>query len=170
MTFATTWDAHRNAQLQEWWSQGYSAKMIAEKFAEDGYFVTRNAVIGRTHRMRLSSPNSKKPVEKVERKPFKRVPNRQIMIPQFKPLNDILLRSKRDKDMTPPERSKRILLSKTKPQHCRAIVDYKHNLLAKAICCGNKTVWIIDGKGHRVRSSWCHYHHDRYTQRLEPKK
>ena len=65
------WTDERVAKLQELWDKGLSASQIAKELAEG---VTRNAVIGKAHRMGLASRPSpvksdpekkiKKPIEK----------------------------------------------------------------------------------------------------------
>ncbi|NOZ42247.1 MAG: global cell cycle regulator GcrA-like protein [Alphaproteobacteria bacterium] len=65
------WTDERVAKLRELWDKGLSASQIAKELAEG---VTRNAVIGKAHRMNLASRPSpvkldsrkkaKKPVEK----------------------------------------------------------------------------------------------------------
>lgn len=44
------WDDDKAAMLEELWSKGYSASVIADHF---GNKITRNAVLGKVHRMRL---------------------------------------------------------------------------------------------------------------------
>ena len=46
------WTDERVARLKELWSEGYSARQIAEQLGG----VTRNAVIGKANRMGLSKP------------------------------------------------------------------------------------------------------------------
>lgn len=61
MTVVSTWTAERSAQLKKLWEAGLSCSQIA---AEMGY-LTRNAVIGRVHRMGLEGR------ARVERQPPK---------------------------------------------------------------------------------------------------
>ena len=46
------WTDERVARLEELWSEGYTARQIAESLGS----VTRNAVIGKANRMGLSKP------------------------------------------------------------------------------------------------------------------
>ena len=46
------WTEERVAMLKELWTQGYSARQIAERLGD----ATRNAVIGKANRMGLSKP------------------------------------------------------------------------------------------------------------------
>ena len=52
------WDANTTNLLKKYWSQGFSASQIAQKIGN----VTRNAVIGKAHRLKLEARNtSRKP-------------------------------------------------------------------------------------------------------------
>lgn len=60
------WTKERIAKLQKMWEKGHSASQIAEELGE----VTRNAVIGKAHRLNLSGrPSPVKSAEKKIRKP-----------------------------------------------------------------------------------------------------
>ena len=52
------WDANTTNLLKKYWTQGFSASQIAQKIGN----VTRNAVIGKAHRLKLEARNtSRKP-------------------------------------------------------------------------------------------------------------
>lgn len=53
--WSNAWSIERENKLREWWGAGYSAREISEKFACG---ITRNAVIGKAHRMQLSKRKS----------------------------------------------------------------------------------------------------------------
>ena len=58
------WDANTTNLLKKYWTQGFSASQIAQKIGN----VTRNAVIGKAHRLKLESRNtSRKPEIKNEK-------------------------------------------------------------------------------------------------------
>ena len=51
------WSEERVQQLKDMWSKGMTARQIAESLGEG---VTRNAVIGKAHRIGLSQPSPAK--------------------------------------------------------------------------------------------------------------
>lgn len=60
------WTKERIAKLQKMWEKGLSASQIAEELGE----VTRNAVIGKAHRLGLSGrPSPVKSAKKAAQKP-----------------------------------------------------------------------------------------------------
>jgi len=65
------WTDKRVAKLKKLWSKGLSASQIAEELGEG---ATRNAIIGKAHRLGLSSRPSpvKAPPPKTEKKPVKK--------------------------------------------------------------------------------------------------
>jgi hypothetical protein len=67
--FHTPWSAERDEALKQLWAQGYSAALIADKLA-NGSKLTRCAVIGRAHRLKLPARRDKQPLE---RKPYRSV-------------------------------------------------------------------------------------------------
>jgi len=82
----TPWSAERDEALKQLWAQGYSASLIADKLA-NGVKLTRCAVIGRAHRLKLPARRDKQPLE---RKPHPRAnggpkPPRPRPVPQPPP-------------------------------------------------------------------------------------
>jgi GcrA cell cycle regulator len=63
----TPWSAERDEALKQLWAQGYSASLIADKLA-NGHKLTRCAVIGRAHRLKLPARRDKQPHK---RKPYR---------------------------------------------------------------------------------------------------
>src|SRR6267154_4489345 len=56
----TVWNEANCNRLRQWWEvDGLIARQVADKFREIGCDVTRNAVIGKVHRMKLMQPASK---------------------------------------------------------------------------------------------------------------
>jgi len=57
-----SWDTNTTNLLKKYWSQGFSASQIAQKIGN----VTRNAVIGKAHRLNLEARSiSKRPKHKI---------------------------------------------------------------------------------------------------------
>jgi GcrA cell cycle regulator len=70
--FHTPWSAERDEALRQLWAQGYSASLIADKLA-NGKKLTRCAVIGRAHRLKLPARKGKEPLERKPRgRPYRR--------------------------------------------------------------------------------------------------
>jgi GcrA cell cycle regulator len=67
------WSEDRIAKLKEFWDKGLSASQIAVKLAEG---VTRNAIIGKAHRLKLKPRPS--PVRSEASKPKKVAPKPKI--------------------------------------------------------------------------------------------
>jgi GcrA cell cycle regulator len=78
--FQTPWSAERDEALKRLWAQGYSAALIADKLA-NGVRLTRCAVIGRAHRLKLPARRDKQPLE---RKPY-RANGKAPKPPRWKP-------------------------------------------------------------------------------------
>lgn len=57
--FTTPWTAERDAVLVRLWAEGYSASQIADQIM--GVTVTRCAVIGRAHRLKLPPRKAREP-------------------------------------------------------------------------------------------------------------
>ena len=53
------WDVNTTNLLKKYWSQGFSASQIAQKIGN----VTRNAVIGKAHRLKLEARNTSRKTE-----------------------------------------------------------------------------------------------------------
>lgn len=69
--FTSPWTAERDATLVQMWADGYSASQIAKQL-EDA--VSRCAVIGRAHRLKLPPRAARQKARKRERKPRMFVP------------------------------------------------------------------------------------------------
>lgn len=65
--FNTPWTAERDDALKQLWAQGYSASLIADKLA-NGHKLTRCAVIGRAHRLKLPARKDRQPLERKPRR------------------------------------------------------------------------------------------------------
>ncbi|PCI34500.1 MAG: global cell cycle regulator GcrA-like protein [Alphaproteobacteria bacterium] len=73
------WTDERVAKLRELWDKGLSASQIAKELAEG---VTRNAVIGKAHRMNLASRPS--PVKTDPKKKAKKAVEKKAATPKAK--------------------------------------------------------------------------------------
>jgi GcrA cell cycle regulator len=117
--FHTPWSAERDEMLRQLWAQGYSASLIADKLA-NGHKLTRCAVIGRAHRLKLPTRKDRPPLE---RKPLGRKRRRANGMP--KP-------PRPRPQPTPPPRPqpplpipsmepamRKLPLLELEPQHCR---------------------------------------------------
>ena len=76
------WTEERVATLKSLWQNGYSARQIAERLGG----VTRNAVIGKAHRMGLSSRPS--PIKKTQKPAAPAVKERSCQWPIGHPGSD----------------------------------------------------------------------------------
>jgi hypothetical protein len=71
------WTEQREDQLRAWWNKGHSGGIIARLFCDEGFIISRNAVIGKVNRLGLSqrttavkySPRGNKRIMRPEAKP-----------------------------------------------------------------------------------------------------
>ena len=192
-TKPSPWMTSENiALMKEWWEQGLSANEIANQFMARGYRVTRNAVIGKAHRLNLCHNLANNKLEQAIKVPRKsgasiNVPRAVRKLPISKrkvAFNRFVKKTKlnghhcRGGDMArEPDPSKQVPLVQTKEGDCRAIIGYLINgtivkevpkrQVQNAICCGEKAVMVVSS-GKLVHSAWCAHHHDLYT--MEPRK
>jgi hypothetical protein len=64
-----TWTPEREQSLAQQWADGYSATIIAAQLG-----VTRNAVIGKVHRLELSARRTRRARQRRPRAPMHRAP------------------------------------------------------------------------------------------------
>ncbi len=120
--------------IKLWFVDGLSAGQIMKLIPG----VTRNAVIGKVARLRRNGIVG-----------IKRPKERLVSAPTIKrPVRAVLADATAHQGNGPP-RALKIKLMGLMPHHCRWIVDYENNELAKALYCG---VRAIEG------SSYCAYH------------
>lgn len=160
------WEPARIDILRKLWVQGYTASAIAKTLADKGYRVSRNAVIGKVHRMGLERDGTKKP-PKMPRAPYY-TPSVFLPVPDGIKVIKKAHRLRKGGTMPEPDGSKRMLLTQTNEGNCKAIIGYQNGLLAEAICCGHPTPWV-QNKNKLMRSPWCEYHRGLYIQK-EPRK
>jgi GcrA cell cycle regulator len=119
--FNTPWTAERDEALKQLWEQGYSASLIADRLA-NGHKLTRCAVIGRAHRLKL--PARKTGRQPLERKPRRRANGKPRRRPQPKPSpppRPSVLRPVAPVPIPPtePATMRRLRLAQLEPHHCR---------------------------------------------------
>lgn len=142
-------------------AEGKSSRSIAVALCDSGYNVTRNAVIGKIHRMKL--PPRVMDLKFKSKKERGISYARKVRAPVTKsrpeprppaPLPD-----------TPPVEIKApVPFIEISDGQCKAIVAYQDSQLSKAICCGSRTKKVIKGT-KVVLAPWCDYHMEIYTQR-----
>ncbi len=163
MQVVNAWTQENVSLLKEWWEGGLSSGAIEKKFQELGYPITRNAVIGKVHRLKIKPPEAKQirrpPVRNVKRaaraaSAINRSPFRAKLFSDIKKGEPIMIKE--------PDPGRQVLLRETKDGHCRAIIGYRNGVLADAICCGNHAPWIVNSQGKIVQSPWCDFHRKQY--------
>lgn len=178
MTNPTPWDDASLDILKQFRAEGYSSGAIAKELNDRGYDFTRNAVIGKMHRLQLPPPPAEK---QEEQKAIKR--QRSIVAGKMaaKPQKKFVFHRKPqslgahataealDMDARSPTGSNAILLTQSRDGQCRAIIGYENGELAKAIICGDPTPAKLR-RGRYVNSSWCAHHNELYTQEDRPRR
>lgn len=165
------WTEKEIKLLTKFWEEGLSASMISKELKTLGYGYTRNAVVGKLHRLGLRESNRQEadqivgvPIKKKARTSVPRIKvKKKPATPPEAKRSDQGKRS----PMIVPRPQMRVLLTKTNDSHCRAIIGYENGEAARAVCCGEETVWS-EFKGKRRRLSWCEYHYKLYL--TEPRK
>jgi hypothetical protein len=150
----TPWNERTISHLKLWWEQGLTATEISIKFSEMEYSITRNAVIGKAHRMSF-----KQPPRGISPKAPRQRPRKRIILPPADPRAKVWS-SKKTKlptiiqtnilDMDNPG----ISIMELRDDTCHAIVrDGTFNALATY--CGVKT---------EDKSSYCPAHAELFYQ------
>lgn len=177
MPLITPWTEERVKLLETWTEEGFSSSLIVDKFKDTGYQTTKNAVIGKRHRIGLyrkvplkTRTPKRAPVRNVRKAAERKLALlAQTPVPNgngFLGMKIVIPKPKRGTAQMEyqPDPTKRVLLRKTGDGHCRAIIGYANGVLADAICCGEEAPWIITHKGKLTRSPWCAYHRSIYVQ------
>jgi len=134
-----SWTPEEDALLKELWCSGMTATKIVESFPER----TKNAIIGRVHRLRIERtiPNtgtghSRIAVVRPQRQtPFK--PKAPVVMLEAQP------------QLFPPAPEGGVSLMELRRNMCRDVIDPHGSTDGLALYCGKRT---IDGK------SFCSYH------------
>jgi len=165
MIAANSWKDEHIELLKVWWEKGYTSNNIAHRFSEVGYKVTRNAVIGKVHRLGLCGRRTQKdkpaPQRTIQLQP-KKVPRPVVPFRTRHP-SGFYIRRGRDDVIEKPNPANQVSLLETQEDHCRAIIGYRDGKASEAVCCGGLAVWVLDEKGRKKRSPWCKYHNHAYT-------
>lgn len=171
------WDDPAIAILTRMRAEGATAGMIANKLNAEGYTFTRNAVIGKTNRLKLPPPSMQAKLEMQAAlninpalKKNRQVLNGKIHTKQKfffhrkpQPLGaQAALEVVMDARPSNPTASNAILLSESQDGQCRAIIDYENGEISKAIICGEPTPLKLR-RGKLIRGSWCQHHNELYT-------
>ncbi len=164
--FIPTWTDEKTRLLEQFFNEGCSASTISYRLGAKGYKATKNAVIGKLHRIGLSGTR-KKTKDKAAPQRIKKTrifqvpppppivpkPRRRIIVPQ---------RGKGTAMIKPPDTAKRVLLREAKEGECRAIIGYLNGIMADAVCCGEPTISKVVS-GRLKDSSWCEFHDKEFT-------
>lgn len=160
MPVGTPWTKEDDAILAELWCSGVPARIIVDKFPER----TRNAIIGRVHRLKLvrNLPDTSSKPRYAE---WKNRPRRVRSHP-FKSRAPIIVQPKAtimreaQSDLFPEAPVDGVSIMELKWYHCRSVADSQSSD-GLAMYCGRRT---IEGK------SFCSYHaaiyYVPYQQRL----
>ena len=162
---ALAWAEQKTELLKKLWTAGFSSGSIVKVMADNGYSVTRNAVIGKVNRLGLIRDPGKITRKRPPRRKLKaKSKQKTIILPNYERGVLVVKHTSKGSDMKGPNEAKNVLLTETKDGDCRAIVRYRNDLLAEAVCCGEQTPWI-ENKGRLVRSPWCLYHREKFIDR-----
>jgi GcrA cell cycle regulator len=117
--FHTPWSAERDEALRQLWAQGYSASLIADKLA-NGSKLTRCAVIGRAHRLKLPARKDQKPLQRKPRLRANGKPRRPQPKPSPPPQPSRLRPvAPVPSPPTEPPAMRKLPLLELEPHHCR---------------------------------------------------
>src|SRR6266851_2509575 len=125
----TVWNEANCNRLRQWWEvDGLIARQVADKFREIGCDVTRNAVIGKVHRMKLMQPASK--VETLRNGHAQilkdtRAKQNGVAVPKLdarKLMEVHVTMSTKKTSVAAPDGSKAILLKHSKEGMCKAVI------------------------------------------------
>tara|TARA_Y100001970_G_scaffold242364_1_gene306718 strand:- start:16 stop:516 length:501 start_codon:yes stop_codon:yes gene_type:complete len=104
----STWDEEREAKLKELWEKGHTASQIAEILGG----TTRNAVIGKAHRLKLAGRVQSKKTEKQKKQVVSGISKEEKYINRRARFKSLLL----DKDFEPENPKK---LEELDDKNCR---------------------------------------------------
>lgn len=155
--------------LQQWWQvEGLTAGQIERNLLGLGLTISRNAIIGKVHRMGLVPPASKGRSLKEQCAQRAKVANTgRIRKPRPERERFVILRGKKYNPHRPleakmsnkrPDGSKSILLKHAKEGQCKYILGYVDGKLENAVYCGEDISTTITASGYAVKTSWCGFH------------
>ncbi len=183
----TVWNKANCDRLRKWWEvDGMIARQVADKFREIGCDVTRNAVIGKVHRMKLKQPASKvETLRNTHSQTLKHIRAQQkngAAVPadlssrrlensglDARKLMEVHVTMSTKKSSVPaPDGSKAILLKHSKDGQCKAIIGYVGGKAEDAVYCGEDCVVHRTSTGRVVPTNWCPFHKSLYM--TEPRR
>lgn len=141
----TIWDEQAQERLVELWNAGYPASQIGNEFG-----VSRNAVMGKVHRMRVKAIGELRRRVEAEGKRPSRKRKRQVELRNLHPIVRKALRPKKPRrEITEPrpmpsDLNISILDDRLSAMHCRGIVEGDG---PETIFCGRP----IDTSAHPFR-------------------
>lgn len=160
------WNDETERWLKDCWEvEGLFASEVAAMMNGKGYNVTRNAVIGKVHRMRLEHPR-----EKMKEKLHQRASQMAKALNVAKAAK-VLVVMRGGKKFN-PNRPKEVRVSMSKPDGnnnvllknsrdigiCKYIVGYVDGKLENAVFCGNPTATATSSLGITKTASFCEKH------------
>lgn len=152
------WDPQSEQIVIQMHADGAVFGSIAAALREKGYPVTRNAVAGKVHRMKLPPrPKEEHPL-KSQRRPMVTVCRsleQKPSVVRSRPLWTAPLPSTYGPDSVP--------FMEIVDGQCKAIIAYRDGQISKAMCCGHKTRRVVI-RGKVRAKPWCDYHESIYTQ------
>jgi hypothetical protein len=163
------WSVYTEDLLRNWWEvDNLTTAEISIKFGQLGLHITRNAVISKIHRLKLTirSPGKKEArlndriaenAKTIHRmKDVK--PKIQITIkpPRFNSTKE----GRASVSSGKPDGSRNILLKDSQDGMCKYIVGYVGGRCEYAVYCGEPTKAVAKGK----HAPWCRFHHSICTQ------
>lgn len=164
----TVWSQDNCNRLRQWWEvDGLIARQVANKFREIGCDVTRNAVIGKVHRMKLVQPASKaeslRNVHTQTLKIARRQKNGVVQRLDARKLMEVHVTMSTKKSSVPaPDGSKAVLLKHSKEGMCKAVIGYVGGKAEDAVYCGEDCAVHVTSTGRMVPTNWCKYHKSLY--------
>lgn len=170
MKVVSAWTEENVKLLKRWWESGMTAQRIAEEFQKLGFNITKNSVIGKVHRCQFRHDPEQgrkyrpKPTPRIKKQPTARFLVHGNVIAYG---HKHVISNHKEPDMVKaPDPTKQVLLTETTEGDCRAIVGYRNNELGQAICCGEKTPWVLNERERKLaRSPWCQHHREIYIKR-----
>jgi hypothetical protein len=173
------WNEKLCNHLRQWWEvEGLTAGRISQLLADKGYTATRNAVIGKVHRLKLKAPEWKAEKLRNHQSSLRAIQHRKTAKNVIK---QIIIRGKKYNPIkrkavavsasnTKPDGSNAILLKHSKDGMCKAIIGYVGGRCEDAVYCGDPTKTALSWDGKVIHSPWCPYHKKLYTQPSKPSK
>lgn len=173
----TVWTEANCRKLRNWWEiDGLTSNEVVLEFGKLGYQISRNAIIGKVHRLKLVAPGEKRGLSSEKRSAAMKKANamrslrptiRRRPFPTEKKYNPQPPPEPPISATNPPKGNKAVLLKHSKDGQCKAIIGYVHGKLELAVYCGEKTP-PVRRHGELVSSPWCDYHKSIYL--TEPRR